>query len=218
MKLVCISDTHEQQSNLDLPDGDILVHAGDLTYKGSMPVLGQIAEWFKGLPFKHKIMIAGNHDFAFENANRAKAEKLFKDAGVTYLFNNSIVIDGVKFYGAPWQPWFHNWAFNRGRGRDIGMEWAKIPDDTNVLITHGPPYGILDLVEDNIFNAGRDLHQGCEELAKKVKQLPQLKAHIFGHLHLNGGQTEVVDGITFGNAAICTERYQPTNPPLVIEV
>lgn len=218
MKIIAISDTHEKEKFLHLPEGDVLVHAGDLTNRGSLPTLEKVAKWFENQNFKHKIMIAGNHDFGFQNVNHDKAVKLFEDVGVTYLQDSSTTVDGIKFYGSPWQPWFHNWAFNLQRGKDIAIQWAKIPDDVNVLITHGPPHGILDLVEDNIYNRGRDLHQGCEELSKRVTQLTQLKVHIFGHLHLNGGTTRVVGDIIFANAAICTEAYLPTNPPLVIEV
>lgn len=218
MKLVCISDTHEKQAQVNLPEGDVLVHTGDLTNQGSIPALTKVAAWFKKQDFKHKVMICGNHDFGFQNANHDAAVKLFTDAGVTYLQDSETIIEGIKFYGAPWQPWFMDWAFNLPRGAKIAEKWAKIPDDTNVLMTHGPPHGILDLVEDTISNRGRDLHQGCEELTKRLMDLTQLKAHVFGHLHLSGGMTQMIAGVTFANAAICTERYQASNKPIVIEV
>ncbi len=135
-----------------------------------------------------------------------------------YLENSSLVIDGVKFYGSPYQPEFFNWAFNLPRGYALKQKWAQIPLDTNVLITHGPPYGMLDMVVDNKYNQGRDLHQGCEELIEKVIDLKDLKLHCFGHLHLNGGQKQTIDGKVFVNAAICDEAYNPVNKPIVVDI
>lgn len=219
MKIIAISDTHDKFHLMaPIPDGDVLIHAGDLTTSGGISSLAKAAEWLRKQPHKYKVMISGNHDWAFANANHDVAVQLFKDAGMIYLQDNETVIEGIKFYGAPWQPWYHDFAFNLPRGSVIAAKWKNIPDDTNVLITHGPPYGILDLVEDNIFNMGRDLHQGCEDLINRIKQLDKLKAHIFGHLHLSGGKIEVINNVIFGNAAICTERYVPSNPPLVFEV
>ena len=217
MKLVCISDTHERLARMQhkVPDGDVLVHAGDLTMRGSIPALEKEAEWFKSQPHKHKVVIAGNHDFCFQNANHNKAVKIFEDAGVTYLQDSSVTIDGVKFYGSPWQPWFHNWAFNLQRGKDIAIQWAKIPDDTNVLITHGPPHKILDLVEGSLYRPAENV--GCEDLLNRINQLKNLKYHIFGHIHLCHG-TQKVGDVTFVNASTCTEQYEALNEPIVVEV
>lgn len=218
MKIIAISDTHQRQTNLNLPKGDVLIHAGDMTMGGSIASLAGVATWFEQQDFKHKIIISGNHDWGFANDDQNIARLLFKEVGVTYLQDDEIIIDGIKIYGAPWQPWFNDWAWNLPRGEALAKKWALIPDDTNVLVTHGPPYGILDLVEDIGRNKGRNLHQGCEELTKRVLELKQLKVHIFGHLHLNGGKTEVSNNVTFANAAICTEKYEPINPPIVIEI
>jgi Icc-related predicted phosphoesterase len=217
MKLVCISDTHERLDRMKypMPAGDILVHAGDLTMRGSIPTLAKAAEWFKTQPYKHKVVIAGNHDFGFQNANHDVAVKLFEDAGVTYLQDKEVTIDGVKFYGSPWQPWFHNWAFNLQRGKDIAIQWAKIPDDVNVLITHGPPFKIRDLVEPSLYRPAE--HVGCEDLLKRINQLKSLKYHIFGHIH-SGYGVEKVGDVTFVNASTCTEAYDAENPPIVVEV
>lgn len=210
MKIVCISDTHEQEDQLNLPEGDVLVHAGDITYRGDIGPLSKFRYWLKAQPFKHKIVISGNHDFCFQNRNHDIAVKLVEEAGAIYLQDSGVVIDGVSFWGSPWQPWFHNWAFNLMRGKSIAAKWALIPDDTQVLITHGPMKNILDKVPggDNV---------GCEELAARINNLKELRAHICGHIHYGYGLMEIAN-IQFVNAASCTEAYKPTNPPIVIEL
>ena len=218
MKIVAISDTHQYHRHVSLPEGDVLIHAGDLSKTGSLVAVEDFAEWMGSQPFKHKVVIAGNHDFAFMNNLKKKSEKALAKHGCTYLHDSSVEIEGLKFYGSPYQPEFFNWAFNLPRGKALADKWAQIPDDVNVLITHGPPYGILDLVEDTISNAGRDLHQGCQDLLNRLMELKELKAHIFGHLHLNGGQIKMISNVAFVNAAICTERYSPTNPPVIFEI
>ncbi len=218
LKIVAVSDTHEQHKNLILPDGDVLIHSGDITNKGSLNAFEEFCNWMSTQNFAHKILIYGNHELGFQIKKKQKAADICKKYNIIHLQNSSVEINNYKIWGASWTPFFFNWEFNLHRGKDIAVQWAKIPDDTNVLITHGPPYGILDLVQDNIWNAGRDLHQGCADLLQRVKELKQLKAHIFGHLHLNGGKTQVENGVIFGNASICTEAYTPTNSPLVIEI
>lgn len=221
MKIAIISDTHTlHHKMLPLPESDVLIHCGDFSSTGKLDQVKDFASWFGRQNAKHKIIIAGNHDLTLEknHGDREKVLKLFLENSITYIQDSEITFDGVKFYGSPWQPEFCNWAFNLPRGYSLKQKWNMIPDDTNVLITHGPPYGILDLVENNIQNMHRDLHQGCEELADKVMRLPKLKLHCFGHLHTCGGQTQVVDGKTFVNAAICDERYYPSRKPVVVEI
>lgn len=215
MKIVSISDTHEKHLNVNLPEGDVLIHAGDITKNGSIPAIARFAEWMRQQDFKHKIVISGNHDFCFQNENYNIATSLLREAGITYLQDSETVIDGVKFWGAPWQPWYHSWAFNLPRGKDIAEKWSFIPDDTNVLITHGPPYKILDRVLVQGINPSFDV--GCEDLLNRINELKSLKAHIFGHIHNGYGQLNV-GGVKFVNAAICTEEYQATNSPIIIEV
>lgn len=213
MKLVCISDTHEQEENVILPAGDVLVHAGDITYRGDLSKLSKFCSWMKEQNFQHKVVISGNHDFCFQNNNRKGAVQMCRQAGITYLEDSGVEIDGIKFWGSPWQPWFHNWAFNAMRGKDIAYHWAKIPDDTNVLITHGPVKGVLDEAP----RIGSPERVGCQDLADRIGNLPNIKAHICGHIHNGYGQMTLA-GVQFVNAAICTEAYAPTNPPIVIEV
>lgn len=218
MKIVLISDTHDKHDLVSVPCGDVLIHAGDLTKNGKLEDIGRAAKWIDSLSFKHKIVIAGNHDFALGGDLYNIAENLITQYGIFYLKDRSITIDDTIYYGSPYQPEFFNWCFNLPRGKPLEEKWSQIPDDVNVLITHGPPYGILDLVEDNAFNAGRDLHQGCQDLYRRIQNLSQLKAHCFGHLHFNGGKSVKIGNTIFANGAICTEEYKPTNLPVVFEI
>jgi Icc-related predicted phosphoesterase len=208
MRLVAISDTHNQALR-KLPDGDVLIHAGDATNMGSLSEIQQFAKWFGRMPHKYKLFTPGNHDISFQD-NEPLARRITTDVGVTVLIDQSFVIDGVKFYGSPWQPEFCDWSYNLPRGRELAAKWDLIPKDVNVLITHGPPRGILDMV-------GRRGDIGCEDLRTAVMKRKKLKAHIFGHIHYSYGM--VNDGIRrFYNAAICDERYQPVNAPWEIDI
>lgn len=219
LKIVAISDTHSKHRELKIPEADVIVCAGDISYKGELNIIQDFAHWMKELPIKHKLSIFGNHEVGMScGKKRPKALKMLKDAGIIYLEDSGVEIDGVKFWGSPVQPRYYDWEWNRDRGSDINYHWKLIPDDTNVLITHGPPYGILDLVEDSFENKGRDLHQGCEDLARRVKQLPKLKAHIFGHLHMSSGVYKDCANITYINAAVCSEQYRVENEPRIVEV
>ena len=212
LRLVCISDTHLQHG-FNVPDGDILIHAGDMTSIGNFPQLMKFHEWIRRLPHQKKICIAGNHDWLCET-DPALARSLLQD--VIYLDNNETVIAGVKFYGSPYQPEFNNWAFNLNRcSNDLKENWDKIPDDVNVLITHGPPMDILDCLPSSFEHCGKK-KLGCYDLAQRIKQLKQLKLHVFGHIHAGYGELHQ-EGVRYINASVCNERYQPVNAPIVID-
>lgn len=209
LKIVCISDTHNKLGNVDIPEGDVLVIAGDITGRGSIAELHMFLSDLnkKGRLWKDIVLVAGNHDFCFEDSRLAKT--IVSDAGILYLEDQDAVVQGVKFYGSPWQPRFFDWAFNADRGAPLARIWAKIPDDTQVLITHGPPHGVLDIVP----SGGASV--GCEALQNRLNQLASLKLHVFGHIHHSYG-TLLRAGVTFVNASICTEQYQPKNKPIVV--
>lgn len=221
LKIVCISDTHEKHRFLNIPEGDVLVHTGDFTFRGDFYAIKDFADWMQSLNFKHKICIAGNHEltldpnFSTNGSQRPIMLNLLKNAGITYLQDSGIEIEGLHFWGAPYTPKVLNWAFTEERGNKIAKKWNKIPAKTNVLLTHCPPYGILDLVEINLHKDV--IHQGCEQLVKKIMSLRQLKLHVFGHLHFNYG-TEIINDTTFVNAASCNEQYEPYNPPIVVTI
>jgi predicted phosphodiesterase len=210
MKIVAISDTHMQHDNLQLPEGDVLIHAGDSLSTGSIPELVVFLKWFATQPHARKILIAGNHDWVFEKTPGYCKELLWDS--IIYLQDSGCTIDGVKFWGSPWQPTFFNWAFNRDRGPEIRRYWDMIPRDTNVLITHGPPEGIRDQTR---FHASR---VGCEDLREVVLGLPRLKAHVFGHNHAGYGTQLGDNGTLFVNASICNESYVPVNLPICFEI
>ena len=205
-KLTFISDTHNKHGALSLKPTDFLIHTGDLTSKGTLPEVAAFLYWFNQQPAKHKVFIAGNHDFGFEHGFEIDQE--FKDMGVIYLQDSEVTIDGVKFYGSPWQPEFYDWAFNLPRGEKLAEKWSKIPGNTDVLITHGPVYGLLDY-------APHGGHVGCEELYKRVFDVKP-KIHVCGHIHGAYGQKSI-DGVEFLNASVLDERYEHAHKPIVVE-
>lgn len=205
MRLVCLSDTHGRH-DVHVPDGDVLVHAGDLTGSGSLAEIAKAHAWLADLPHAHKVVIAGNHDHGFQ---RTPGEARALMTGVTYLEDEGVAIEGVRFYGSPWQPWFFDWAFNLQRGPDLAAVWARIPDDTDVLVTHGPPRGILDRIHSG-------LEVGCDDLRAAVARV-RPTVHVFGHIHEAYGELER-DGTRFVNASTCTLRYEPTQPPIVVDM
>lgn len=207
MKFVFISDTHNLHRWLKVPDGDVIIHAGDMTMGGKDYEVSDFANWYGSLPHKHKIAIAGNHDWLFQR-KPSLAQGIFKNYGIQYLQDEAITIEGLKIYGTPWQPWFCNWAFNLNRGNDIKERWDLIPDDLDVLVTHGPPFGIMDeIYGDKV---------GCEELAKAIARV-RPRISVFGHIHSGYGY-QVQDFTEYFNAAICNNDYKLTNEPFVIEL
>lgn len=218
LKIVALSDTHCQLHKIKdkIPDGDILIHAGDLTYRGTLPEMSKELNILGQLPHKHKIVISGNHDF-LEEKNEFLMQNLCDENGLTLLNDSSVEIEGIKIWGSPWTPWFNSWAFNAYRGEDIKKHWDKIDLDTNILITHGMPYGILD----EVFMVCGDPHNpprlvGCEMLLERIKDLKQLKYHFAGHIHSSYGMKEV-NGVTYFNVSICDEMYHPNNPVTIVE-
>lgn len=212
MRIVCISDTHSMHDDIkEIPDGDILVHAGDCLGRGSIFDLEDFNVWLGEQTHPHKILIAGNHDWCFQTRPEEARDMV---TNAIYLEDSGVSIGGLKFWGSPVTPTFRNWAFNRDRGSEIAKHWALIPDDTDVLITHGPPHGILDMVMQN----DMELEVGCEDLKERIDQL-SLKAHIFGHIHESyGSDTRAKDGMIFVNACSCTKAYQAVNAPIIIDV
>ncbi|MCP4520162.1 MAG: metallophosphoesterase [Cytophagales bacterium] len=198
-RIVMISDTHGKHHDIQLPTGDILLHAGDVSRSGKKTQIQDFLLWFSKQDFTHKIFIAGNHDFFFEKASLEEIKSIIPE-NVIYLNDSGIEIEGIKIWGSPIQPWFYDWAFNRQRGEDIQKHWDLIPKDTQVLITHGPPLGILD----------RTIHGqevGCENLTNTIQQLKKLKIHLFGHIHEGYGMKQQ-SNITFVNASVLDVSYQ----------
>lgn len=207
MRLVIVSDTHDRHSEIVVPDGDVLIHAGDMTMSGDLEEIEEVGCWLKNLPHRDKIIIAGNHDWAFQ-LTPAAARRALGDR-IIYLQDSGTIIDGVNFWGSPWQPWFYDWAFNLHPGIELAEKWALIPSSTDVLITHGPPKNVLD-------QNPRGDRVGCADLAKRLRDL-HVKVHAFGHIHQSSGIYNH-DGVTYVNACICDEAYNPANPPRVVDI
>ncbi|NIM95851.1 MAG: metallophosphoesterase [Anaerolineales bacterium] len=203
MKIVAISDTHGKHWNLDVPNGDILIHAGDLTTTGILEDVEDFNGFLGEQPHPAKIVVAGNHDFCFEREPEKSAALL---TNAIYLQDQAVEIGGIRFYGSPWQPWFFDWAFNLKRGPEIRAKWDLISEGTEVLITHAAPYGCGD-------RTSRGQHMGCRDLLDVVESI-RPRVHIFGHIHEGVGMM-VNEHTTFINASICDVRYEIANEPLV---
>jgi predicted phosphodiesterase len=206
IRLVFISDTHGFH-DIAVPPGDVLVHSGDGCNRGSYDEARAWGSFLAAQPHRHKLVIAGNHDRCFESDLQGSLAQL--PAGLTYLHDSGCTVDGLTCWGAPWQPWFFSWAFNLPRGPELAAKWALIPDATDLLITHGPPHGILDRNRN-----GEPV--GCADLREAVARV-RPRIHAFGHIHESYG-TELVDGTLFVNACTCTLAYRPTNPAIVVDL
>lgn len=207
-KIVFISDTHGKHKLIprnDLGTGDIIIHSGDVSELGGEYEIKIFLDWFSELPFEYKIFLAGNHDLWFEK-NIGIADK-YKERNVHYLYESSIEIDNIKIFGTPWQPEFCGWAFNLPRNsKELEDKYNKIPEGIDILITHNPPFGILDNNRRESF--------GCKFLYKKVFEIKP-KIHVFGHNHINYGKIEK-DDILFLNATVLNDKYYQVNKPIII--
>lgn len=232
IRFVCISDTHGkiEGSKLHMPPGDVLLHAGDFTQKGHMNEIQKFNSYLGALPYKVKVVIAGNHDLTFDDniteaslrtfgVQKSTVQSYLSERGLKsvkqmltsaiYLEDSLVTVCGIKIYGAPWKPVFCDWGFNLKRGEDILKKWQTIPADLDILMTHGPPVGHGDLT-------GGNNNVGCVELLNTVQKRVKPKFHVFGHIHEGYGVTS--DGYTtFINASTCTRRYLPTNAPIVFD-
>ncbi len=211
MKIACISDTHNQRLlNMALPDADILLHAGDWTGQGSVLEVEQFNSFCGQVKDKYKYGIwatGGNHDFLAE-----KQFSLCKDilTNCNLMIDNSVELEGINFWFSPHQPWFYDWAFNLRRGKPLEEKWAQIPDNTNVLITHGgPKFHLATTV------SGEDV--GDLDLYNRILNLNDLKLHVFGHIHCGYGVDESISGIIYANSSICNEQYKPVNKALLFD-
>ncbi len=205
IKIDFISDTHQFHQSLTLPGGDILVCAGDMLSRRrdggfAEEELQSTLDWLGAQRYKHKVFIAGNHcdllEYYYEMTGVLNIFNDFDFHGVHYLMDSSVIIEGIKFYGSPWQPEFLNWSFNLPRnGYKLEARWNAIPDDTDILITHGPAFGTLDTTK-----SGR--HEGCELLAERLDGLPNLRIHAFGHIHDSFGYKQHSSGLQSINASM----------------
>jgi Icc-related predicted phosphoesterase len=207
IKIVCISDTHAKHRKFSIPKGDILIHAGGIMTVGyDLSEVEDFNSWLGELPHYHKIVIAGNHDRLLEIYPNVRGCL----TNAVYLENSGVELAGLKFWGSPATPEFCNWAFNYRRGEEIDKIWQLIPDDTDVLITHGPPAGIRDWIAEGSESLG------CRNLREAIKRVKP-KLCVFGHLH-GGHGIEDIPPTKFVNASLLDEKYQPAYEPIVVEL
>jgi len=217
MIITLISDTHLKHNEItqDLPGGNLLLHAGDISSMGYQHEVQQFCKWFNNVEnYDHKIFIAGNHDWGFQNNVEKIMEIVNSYKTVNYIQDETISVGDdkmVNIYGSPWQPEFYNWAFNLPKnGVEIAAKWDAIPDNTDILITHGPAFGVLDTVAGKMWD-----NLGCQLLTNKIKSIKP-KIHVCGHIH--SGYGYYFDGDThFINASVLNEAYQYTNKPITID-
>lgn len=239
MRICHISDSHNKHRKLKLPkytEVDLIIHSGDITEYGSQEEIHDFFSWYKKLSYKYKIVIPGNHDKCFDEKfwndkalrNDRLRQKLLgaeewapaevknfeSKQGCYFLNHSSIEIEGINFFGSPWTPDFHPqyWAFNYNKktGETI---WDTIPLNTDVLITHGPPFGYGDytLSGDRV---------GCDFLLKKIREVKP-KYSLFGHIHEdNGIYSELFyeDTVVFLNSSVLTVYGQPIRPYHLFEI
>lgn len=212
LNLVCISDTHGDHENVSLPSGDVLIHAGDLTGHGTKEETQAFFRWFGMQNFNYKICVAGNHDTYMEQDPTA-CQEMANSAGVVLLNDSGCNVEGVAIWGSPITPRFLDWSFMRDPGDDIEAHWNLIPVDTDVLITHGPAYGILDEVDRE---GGDREHTGCPSLLKRI-ELVQPSFHVFGHIHEDFGRIEN-GNVSHCNVSTMNKQYEISNKAVVIQL
>ena len=219
MRITVISDTHTKHHQLtnDLIGGDLIIHAGDISSMGYFEEIKDFCNWYESLnQYDASVFIAGNHDWGFQD-NKVQINSLVDSyEWISYLedskltFVNKEATEMCSIWGSPWQPEFYNWAFNLPRnGWELQEKWMRIPSDIDILVTHGPPYGILDVSSYGNVNAG------CEVLLEAVK-VKKPKIHIFGHIHSGFGY-QYIDGTHYINASMLDERYNYTRKPLTFD-
>ena len=194
MNIICISDTHGfsfYDKVMKFYPIDMLIHAGDFSNIGTYLEAELFNRELSKLPIKHKIVVAGNHDFALQGTFT------FSD-DIIYLQDSSVTIEGYKIYGSPWSSIFFDWAFMLCYVERV-KKWASIPKDVDILVTHSPPFGILDV--------HRQLNLGCEALSDRLKELSPI-LHVFGHIHQGHGITKKGNTI-YVNASL---DYNKNNP------
>jgi len=216
MRIVCLSDTHSLHRQIAVPDGDVLIHAGDITRMGEVDTVYDFSIWLTELPHTHKVVVPGNHDHCFDISrgaqydDRARPMLEQRRPNIHFLLDAARTIAGLRFYGSPWVPNLSGWAFfDRGRDR-----FDRAPTDVEVLVTHGPPW----LVRDREMKQG--IHCGSGHLLAYRNRCPRLKLHVFGHVHEGYGVEPPLGapGPITVNACSLNRAYEPVNAPVVIDL
>ncbi|XP_072519330.1 metallophosphoesterase MPPED2 [Salminus brasiliensis] len=230
-RFVCVSDTHSRTDGIHMPYGDVLLHTGDFTELGLPSEVKKFNDWLGTLPYEFKVVIAGNHELTFDKDFMAELVKqdYYRFPSVSklqpedfdnvqslltncvYLQDSEVMVKGFRIYGTPWTPWFNGWGFNLPRGQSLLDKWNQIPEDIDILMTHGPPLGFRDWVPKELQRVG------CVELLNTVQRRVRPKLHVYGGIHEGYGL--MTDGYTtFINSSTCTVSFQPTNPPIIFDL
>ena len=227
LKVTFISDTHCKHNRMPvLPGGDILIFSGDAMSSGYYPAeLDGFLEWIQKQDYRYKVCIAGNHDRYCETLPSYMTKDVFEryyEQGVRYLHNECIDIEGLKIYGTPYQPYFCNWAFNISDSEELYNIYKLIPKDIDILITHTPPFDILDKshLSRPQFGMTGEEPLGSKELKQVLDELGEHapRYHAFGHIHGDGGKTVVTDRTIYINGSVCDEAYKPANEPITLDI
>lgn len=226
MKVTFISDTHTRHWDMNpIPGGDILIFSGDSMGSGYRPnELKAFIEWFKDQAYRYKIYVPGNHDRYCEKYPSEVKEWFneYYDQGVRFLCNDMVEINGLKIYGTPYQPYFCDWAFNVPDTEKLYNIYKQIPENLDILVTHCPPYDILDkthLPRPYYGETGEE-PLGSQELTKVLNELGDKvpRYHSFGHIHGDGGKVITIGKTTYINASICDEGYYTTNDSITLDI
>jgi Icc-related predicted phosphoesterase len=208
MRVCCISDLHGRLPD-DVDECDLLLIAGDISAHtrddNERFLRRDFPNWLERQPAKEIVGIAGNHDFVAQ-----QWPSVFRDLPWHYLDNQVIELAGLKIAGSPWTPRYGFWAF-MAADDELARIWKQMPDDIDVLLTHGPPYGFCDLTADGV-------HAGSLSLRERILELDQLKLHAFGHIHHTRGADVISTGAIVVNCALTDERYRIVNTPIVVEL
>ncbi len=221
MRVVFLSDTHGRHTEMDIPEGDVIIHGGDMTDKGTTKEAIRFLHWFESLPHFYKVAIPGNHDLCF-NPNLKMGNEEFRRAVQNFtslrdlnmiLYDQMCEIEGFRIWGSPYTPAYGSkWTFGIERGQPMRTHWSQIPATVDILVTHGPPKDILDTYYWN----EESERIGCEGLKEAVlAKRPRL--HLFGHVHDSRGVT-AEDSITFINGSIIRDDCDSLNPCWVIDI
>ena len=212
LRFVVISDTHEQEDFLNLPTGDVLLHTGDFTMSGCEGAIKKFNEWLGRQDFQYKIVIAGNHELSLDSTRHTKEEvdrvrQLLSNC--IYLEDSSVIVEGYKIWGSPRTPKFGDWAFSYKRGKEAKEHWSQVEEDVEILMTHGPPYGLGD-------RQGAGLKTGCVELRERIRKVKPL-LHLCGHIHEDRG-IRVEEETIFINACSIDSLYRVAYKPWVFDI
>jgi len=219
-RCVCFADTHEMHNRIEMPEGDFLFFAGDMSYVGSEAAIRDFGKYIRNLPHRHKVITGGNHDKSLEH--QPISAKSWLGFGTQmqlnscyYLEHETIEIEGLKIFSSPFSPEFfpQHWSFQLRRGNHAKKMWSKVKLGTHIVISHGPAFGILD------YALGSRDHVGCEDLYNRLLEV-QPVLHVTGHLHESRAVTQRSEfpNTLFVNASICTVDYKPTNKPIVVDL